>query len=404
MASTFAIRPDEEAAPGVLRHVPSVLVLAGVVALFASVGGGLSGGAVPPSELKRAEAASAGLERTADGQLLPKAESDPTALAQISPTDALFRNAALPIDDGPNPAAAAFRLAEDQVARMRSIDCLTAAIYYEAGLEPIDGQRAVAQVVLNRVRHPAYPNTVCGVVFQGHQRTTGCQFTFTCDGALRRTPAAHLWERSRRVAEEALAGYVHRPVGWATHYHANYVFPYWAPTLTKVATVGAHIFYRWDGGGRLTARYAGAEPDIRWRGGFGQNPEAGLAAAAAAAGVTVGTADAAAAAAAVEAQRTAPQASVDSFQRAILRRYEPVNTQQVLSERAEAVTERSTDRPASTSSRWALTGQGSPSSETQRPLGRAGTEPPRPLEGIRRRPEAAPAPATTPAGNSSAPR
>jgi len=407
MDMTLCNRPEEAAAPGLLRHVPSALVLVGVVWLFASVGGGLSGGAVPPSEIKEAASAAAGLERTEDGVLLPKPESDPTALAQISPADALFRNAALPVAEGPNPAATAFTLPADEVARMRSVDCLTAAVYYEAGLEPMDGQRAVAQVVLNRVRHPHYPNTVCGVVFQGHQRTTGCQFTFTCDGALRRTPAAHLWARSRRVAEEALAGYVHRPVGWATHYHANYVFPYWAPTLTKVATIGAHIFYRWDTGGRPTARYAGAEPDIRWRGGFGQ-PEQGVAAVAV---VAVESTDAAAAAAAVEAQRTGTPPSVESFQRAILRRYEPVNTKEILSDRATTMTGRPpaqpTPQPQVTSNRWSITGEGSTS---QRPLGRSSEGQPVQLEGVRRRPTtAAPAPAAEPAetpppANSSAAR
>ncbi|WP_166037368.1 cell wall hydrolase, partial [Sphingosinicella sp. YJ22] len=210
-------------------------------------------------------------------------ESDPNALAPMSAEDAQKANAEVPVATGPNPAAAAFRLSNDEVARMRSIDCLAAAIYYEAALEPVDGQRAVAQVVLNRVRHPAYPSTVCGVVFQGHQRVTGCQFSFTCDGSLRRTPIPAIWNRVRAVAEAALGGYVHRPVGLATHYHANYVFPYWAPTLAKITQIGAHIFYRWQGGwGRpaaFSSRYAGAEPAIAWRGGFGQPDRAALAAA-----------------------------------------------------------------------------------------------------------------------------
>src|SRR3546814_13220413 len=92
---------------------------------------------------------------------------------------------------------------------MRSIECLAAAVYYEAGSESVDGQRAVAQVVLNRVRHPAYPNSVCAVVFEGAQRATGCQFTFTCDGAMRRTPSVAGWERARKVAEAAPAGKVY---------------------------------------------------------------------------------------------------------------------------------------------------------------------------------------------------
>ena len=149
-------------------------------------------------------------------------------------------------------------------ARVRAQQCLTAAIYYEARSESDDGQRAVAQVVLNRVRHPAFPASVCGVVYQGSYRRTGCQFTFTCDGSLRRRPIAHIWDRARRIAEAALAGEVYAPVGNATHYHTTAILPYWASSLTRSAVVGAHIFYRWKGGaGERSAfrqDYAGNEP------------------------------------------------------------------------------------------------------------------------------------------------
>jgi len=121
----------------------------------------------------------------------------------------------------------------------------------------------VAQVVLNRMRHPAYPKSVCGVVYQGSARTTGCQFTFTCDGSLRWAPEPTLWRKARGVAERALGGYVDKAVGSATHYHASYVAPYWAPTLVKMTQVGAHIFYRWTGPWgeppAFTGRYAGGE-------------------------------------------------------------------------------------------------------------------------------------------------
>jgi hypothetical protein len=146
----------------------------------------------------------------------------------------------------------------------RALDCLTAAIYYEARSESVDGQRAVAQVVLNRVRNPAFPASVCGVVYQGSNRATGCQFTFTCDGSLlaRRQPEA--WERARLIARAALAGDVYAPVGLATYYHTTAIHPWWAPSLTPVTTIGAHIFYRWPGswGGADAFRqaYAGVEP------------------------------------------------------------------------------------------------------------------------------------------------
>jgi len=147
--------------------------------------------------------------------------------------------------------------------RARALDCLSQAVYYEAAREPEVGQEAVAQVVLNRMRHPAYPKSVCGVVYQGAARTTGCQFTFTCDGSLRYAPQPALWKRARVVAERALGGHVDKTVGSATHYHANYVSPYWAPTLVKMVQVGQHIFYRWTGPWgeppAFTGRYAGGE-------------------------------------------------------------------------------------------------------------------------------------------------
>jgi hypothetical protein len=86
------------------------------------------------------------------------------------------------------------------------------------------------------------------VVFQGSTRRTGCQFTFTCDGALERhVPSPAAWKRAEEVAEQALDGYVMQGVGGATHYHTVWVHPYWSPSLVKVTTIGAHIFYRAPG-------------------------------------------------------------------------------------------------------------------------------------------------------------
>lgn len=195
----------------------------------------------------------------------PKAP--PLLVQQIDPTDALSLNAAIPISAGANPAAQPFLLGKaGPEARARAAECLASAVYYEAGNESLDGQRAVAQVVLNRVRHPAFPASVCGVVFEGATRTTGCQFTFTCDGSLARRADAAGWSRAWHVAQAALGGHVHAPIGWATHYHADYVVPYWASSLAKNAIVGRHIFYRWSGGwGRPTAfsqRYSRREGDV----------------------------------------------------------------------------------------------------------------------------------------------
>lgn len=165
----------------------------------------------------------------------------------------------------PGPAARPLVAGGSVLSQARALNCLTQAIYYEAASESEGGQRAVAQVVLNRVLHPQYPDTVCGVVFQGSSRKTGCQFTFTCDGSLARRPAALAWSRARRIAEEALAGTVYGPVGLATHYHTIWINPYWASSLTQVTTIGAHRFYRWRGAAGTPAAfrsaYLAAEPE-----------------------------------------------------------------------------------------------------------------------------------------------
>ena len=159
-----------------------------------------------------------------------------------------------------------FVLHADGQDASRALKCLAEAVYYESAREPQLGQEAVAQVVLNRVRHPAYPKSVCGVVYQGSARSTGCQFSFTCDGSLRYAPELGLWRRAQDVARRALAGHVNKTVGSATHYHAEYVAPYWAPTLVKMKQVGLHIFYRWTGPWgeppAFTGRYAGGEAYI----------------------------------------------------------------------------------------------------------------------------------------------
>jgi len=144
-------------------------------------------------------------------------------------------------------AAAPFTSSPESSDHARSRECLTQAIYYEARSQSPDGQRAVAQVVLNRVRHPDYPDTICDVVFQGSWRRTGCQFSFTCDGSMRRRIEPRAWEQAGRIADEALSGGVYRPVGLALNYHTTAIRPYWAPSLVRQAVVGDHIFYRRPG-------------------------------------------------------------------------------------------------------------------------------------------------------------
>jgi hypothetical protein len=145
-----------------------------------------------------------------------------------------------------NPAAAPFRLSGAMEAS-RDLDCLTDAVYYEARGETPSGQAAVAQVVLNRVRHPAFPKTVCGVVFQGASSGGVCQFSFACDGSMGRRREGAAWARAEKVAARALSGYVMTEVGNATHFHTIKVSPGWGPRMLRVAQVGLHIFYRFGG-------------------------------------------------------------------------------------------------------------------------------------------------------------
>ena len=175
---------------------------------------------------------------------------EPQLYKPLLPEEAQKENEKLPFSTAPlEPALPLVLPSSEQllIGRRNAADCLTSAIYYEAGNEVSLGKRAVAQVVLNRVRHPAYPKTICGVVYQGAERKTGCQFTFTCDGSLARRPTRDGWEQARRIAISAITGAVEPSVGMSTHYHANYVLPYWASSLDKVSQIGTHIFYRWKG-------------------------------------------------------------------------------------------------------------------------------------------------------------
>lgn len=129
----------------------------------------------------------------------------------------------------------------------RDLECLTQAVYYEARGEGRSGMQAVAQVVLNRARHPAFPKTVCGVVFQGASRRTGCQFSFTCSGVMRGRVNQAAWNRARDIASAALSGQVYGAVGSATHFHTTAVSPRWRNSLLRVTQVGSHIFYRFGG-------------------------------------------------------------------------------------------------------------------------------------------------------------
>ena len=309
---------------------------------------------------------------------------EPLQFREIAPVQAVAINASVPVSDLPNPAARPFILsAASPNDRLRAIECLTSAIYYEAATESVEGQRAVAQVVLNRVRHPAYPNSVCGVVFQGSERRTGCQFTFTCDGALARVPMASLWEKARKLAEAALSGSVYAPVGWSTHYHTNWVVPYWSSSLVKAANVGTHIFYRWTGGWgtgpAFRTRYAGVEAEVSKMRHLTAVPlETPV----------VEEAQLVDLVAAEQAEQAVAEGSIESFNRAVVRRYEPAKAEGVAT---LVAAQAKGGEPVTSSYRWALTGDTAGVKEA--PLGRkseakadeeAKPAPPKELEGVRK--------------------
>lgn len=261
-------------------------VAAAAPAMLAALGVAMAASSTPRPEVDRAAVARAsggdlnGKDLT-PAQLASAIRSDPNETPAVlyglagKPTlvlgadglNAQRMNAAmLPAAGALRPALPFVFKAASEADRQRAVRCLTQGIYYEAALESTEGQEAVAQVILNRVRDPNYANSICGVVFEGAERNTGCQFSFTCDGALSQAPVGWAWDRARTVALRMLAGHVATRVGTATHYHADYVHPWWSPTLAKITQIGAHIFYRWKGVyGETSAfnqRYASREPVI----------------------------------------------------------------------------------------------------------------------------------------------
>lgn len=181
----------------------------------------------------------------------PPRQPDSAALQAIGAVtaDAFYPTAPRPADlPGPMVADRLFSIAAEvpKVAAISKADltCLATAIYFEARGEPQKGQIAVAQVILNRVQASSYPDTVCGVVYQGVRGKGGCQFSFACDGKPDRIREKQAWANAQRTARDALAGQVRlADVGMATHYHATYVAPSWARKMQRLAKIGQHIFY-----------------------------------------------------------------------------------------------------------------------------------------------------------------
>ena len=156
----------------------------------------------------------------------------------------------IPTIDDKDHSWAATALPKDSYSESEQT-CLANGIYFEARGESSQGQAAVAQVILNRVRNPAYPNTICGVVYQNKNWRNRCQFSFACDGQKDRIRDAHSYTEAEEIAEKVTTGKIWiTEVGSATHYHANYVRPRWARAMEKVDKIGRHIFYRTFNGGR----------------------------------------------------------------------------------------------------------------------------------------------------------
>ena len=174
--------------------------------------------------------------------LWPFAILPPNIAKPMTMAEARASNAAVPIERSRRGRATGYRFLGRAAARAQAIECLATAALYEVG-DDRRGQEAVIQVVLNRVRARGFPRTICGVVYQGATRRTGCQFSFTCDGSFQRRPVHLGWAGARATARRALAGHVFAEVGRATHYHADWMVPYWRDSLVKVAEVGSHLFY-----------------------------------------------------------------------------------------------------------------------------------------------------------------
>jgi spore germination cell wall hydrolase CwlJ-like protein len=263
----FRARAEARALLSVIPFGVAAGAVVGVAVGGAYLAGGMARDAVLHAQTNKiAHAAKAGIS---DGSLRAMAAADPGALSialrydpnlLAAPRDHqaaelthslairagepsnLFLRASIMVPF--NPAAQPFHAsALDQA---RQLDCLTQAVYYEARGEIPAGQAAVAQVVLNRVRHPAFPKSICAVVYQGAEVGHGCQFSFACDGSTEAAREPSAWRRAQKIAGRALSGYVMAQVGNATHFPVTSITASWDGML-KVAEVGAHVFYRFGG-------------------------------------------------------------------------------------------------------------------------------------------------------------
>lgn len=194
----------------------------------------------------------ASLVRQSRGNVLGYASDEPEV--QRSPFAAILNETAAPLNLIPklnkNDHKWAAKPLPKSTFSKKQQKCLAEGIYFEARGEPVKGQAAVAQVILNRVRNPTYPNSVCGVVYQNKHWRNRCQFSFACDNIKDRTSDKERWSVAKYVARETSENRIwQKEVGSSTHYHATYVKPKWARSMKRVGRIGLHIFYRTYGGG-----------------------------------------------------------------------------------------------------------------------------------------------------------
>lgn len=266
----FLGRATEE--PVAVAAVAATLGVLGGPGSFASIGGfvtdarpaesalaALSAPAVPPDAITAVptDRPAAPVQLAAVDPVAPLAYAEPGVPADLTaPFDALLSPRSRPdiplaVPDPANDHAWVGNPIPESAQTRAERRCLTEAIYFEARGEPIRGQMAVAQVVINRLKNPAYPSSVCGVVYQNRNHRNACQFSFACDGIRDVVRDQGAWQIATEIANATLDGRSIwlDEVGSATHYHANYVRPNWAPTMERMAQIGSHIFYRTYGGG-----------------------------------------------------------------------------------------------------------------------------------------------------------
>ena len=222
----------------------------------------LRAGPADPTDLGQSRLADVSIEATGDVEIGPRmsvASISPStaaaldAIAGIAPTSAtpmpVLASEQLAYARATAPVTGGFSTGTAMQVSDKELWCLATAIYFEARGESYRGQVAVAQVVLNRVKDYRYPDTICGVVFQNQSRRNSCQFSFACDGIPETINDRQSWAQAEDIAGRFTSGQLYlTEVGDATHYHATYVRPAWAPRMTKVTQIGLHVFYKFKRG------------------------------------------------------------------------------------------------------------------------------------------------------------